>query len=151
MPTEPPKQDNYETALRLGWQKLAEQDLEKQAARCQAEIQKGKDDRASIALPFFSKRVLVSPAERAVRYIDENRDAPTAEAILILHYLASQDEIPPAGEPIAFSQVPAGKFYEAAFNRRTNGALWPLFQRVPAGSWRSRSDPRCRSRLPPRP
>jgi len=53
--------------------------------------------------------------------------AHVAVSILLLHYLLRADGTPPAGEWLAFRELPDGLFYAAAFAQRTEAPLAQAF------------------------
>jgi hypothetical protein len=54
-------------------------------------------------------------------------EASVWDAILVLHYFGSTAPVPPRGEPIAFADLPDGKFYDPAFQGRCRLPLLRAF------------------------
>jgi len=81
------------------------------------------------AVPFFGRPHLVTHPGGDV----SAGGAPVhvAVSILLLHYLLRADGLPPAGEWLAFRELPDGLFYAATFAQR---AEVPLAQAFGAGS-----------------
>ena len=57
--------------------------------------------------------------------------APIWDAILVLHYLGSDGPLPPRDEPIAFGDLPEGRFYDPAFQGRCRVPLERRFGPAP--------------------
>jgi hypothetical protein len=82
-----------------------------------------------VPVPFFGRPHLVTHPGGAVSA--GGAPAHVAVSILLLHYLLRADGAPPAGEWLAFRELPDGMFYAAAFAQRAEA---PLAQAFGAGS-----------------
>jgi len=80
-------------------------------------------------VPFFGRPHLVTHPGGDVSA--GGAPAHVAVSILLLHYLLRADGVPPAGEWLAFRELPNGMFYAAAFAQRAEA---PLAQAFGAGS-----------------
>ncbi|MFC1821132.1 DUF3786 domain-containing protein [Thermodesulfobacteriota bacterium] len=77
---------------------------------------------------FLNRRILIEWPGLSIYYEDSNEEMPIQQQILILHYLLgawNSSGAPVTGEWIAFQDIPDGKFYMDAFQRR---AKIPLVQ-----------------------
>ena len=81
------------------------------------------------AVPFFGRPHLVTHPGGDVSA--GGAPAHVAVSILLLHYLLRADGTPPAGEWLAFRELPDGMFYAATFAQRSEA---PLAQAFGAGS-----------------
>jgi hypothetical protein len=123
-----PRIDDYEQARELGVKQLLEKNPELVARFSGAEIQRDREGQMSLSLRFQNQRIAVTwPGFRFLNE-DSQEDLPIQQQILILHYLhgawASSGPAA-AGEWISFQEVPDGRFYMDAFNKR---AKIPLVQ-----------------------
>jgi Domain of unknown function (DUF3786) len=82
-----------------------------------------------VSVPFFGRPHLVTHPGGDVSA--GGAPAHVAVSILLLHYLLRADGAPPAGEWLAFRELPDGMFYAAAFAQRAEA---PLAQAFGAGS-----------------
>jgi Domain of unknown function (DUF3786) len=82
-----------------------------------------------VSVPFFGRPHLVTHPGGDVSA--GGAPAHVAVSILLLHYLLRADGVSPAGEWLAFRELPDGMFYAAAFAQRAEA---PLAQAFGAGS-----------------
>jgi len=82
-----------------------------------------------VSVPFFGRPHLVTHPGGDVSA--GGAPAHVAVSILLLHYLLRADGASPAGEWLAFRELPDGMFYAASFARRAEA---PLAQAFGAGS-----------------
>lgn len=123
------EQNNYQVAINLAVEKLKKLNPERQANKCGCRWLK---DEKKFILKYLDLTCSVSFPDGVVRdRKDEKNELPLWEQILILHYLTSTNPIQNEGEPIVFSQVPQGAFYETAFNRRVKNHFLSVFSRKP--------------------
>jgi hypothetical protein len=122
------EQDNYKVALGLAREAFALLDPEAQALRCGGTI---VADPPSIEVPYFDLRCIVSHPGGAVRVEGSPEPLREWEHILLLHYLTSTAPVPLEREPIPFSGVPSGAFYDAAFQRRVKNHFLSMFAAKP--------------------
>ncbi len=116
------EQDNYEVALKLArenWRKL---DPALQAELCGAGFSVSSGQ-ARLALPFLGRPTEVTHPEGEVRFAKKEEEPAMWEQILVLHYLASNKPVPDSEKLIAFSEIPDGRFYDAAYQKRTRNFL----------------------------
>jgi hypothetical protein len=82
-----------------------------------------------VSVPFFGRPHLVTHPGGDVSA--GGAPAHVAVSILLLHYLLRADGVSPAGEWLAFRELPDGMFYAASFAQRAEA---PLAQAFGAGS-----------------
>lgn len=120
------EQDNYEMALRLAQEKWRQLDPRRQAAHAGAELSEEKGRRI-VSFAFLGERVEVTHPEGRVGRAGEGWVLPLWEQILILHYLCSERPVPVSDRVIAFVELPEGRFYDAAYQKRTKSRLLKVF------------------------
>jgi hypothetical protein len=80
---------------------------------------------SGVVVPFFGQPHLVTHPEGDVSA--GGAPAHVAVSILLLHYLLRADGSPPAGEWLAFRELPDGLFYAASFAQRAEAPLAQAF------------------------
>lgn len=85
------------------------------------------DQERVISLNFLGQSVQVTHPWGIVRRADGEAALPLWEQILVLHYLCSERPIPASNRVIAYSEVPDGKFYDQAYQKRTKLYLLKVF------------------------
>lgn len=125
------EQDNYQVALDLAQKELASLDPEKQARRCGCRLVKSGDEQA-IEVPYTDITCRISIPDGNVTIAGTDDPLALWEQILVLHYIVSTGEVLEEEEdPIAFSQVPSGAFYDSAFQRRVKNHFLSVFSKNP--------------------
>ena len=126
------EQDNYSVALDLARRTFAAQDPAEQARRtgCRL-VGEPEPDRLVVEVRYLDLTCRVTHPEGHVSIAGSQEALPDWEQILVLHYLVSTGKVPAPDDPIIFSQVPSGAFYEAAFQRRVKNHFLSLFGRTP--------------------
>jgi hypothetical protein len=122
------ERDKWMTALGLAREAFARLDPEAQALRCGGKI---VPPPVSIEIPCFDLRCVVSHPEGSVRVEGQPGTLPPWEQVLLLHYLSSTAPVPREEDPIPFSSVPSGVFYDAAFQRRVRKSFLSTFAAKP--------------------
>jgi len=84
-----------------------------------------------VEVPFLGAPHIVSHPDGDVRAAGE--PAHVAVRILLLHYLLQADGTPPAGDWVAFRELPDGLFYAASFADRAEAPLATAFDAPGAG------------------
>jgi hypothetical protein len=121
------EQDNYQVALRLAQERWRSLDPERQAIRSGAEVGRGTDEKPVVSVNFLGQSVEVTHPWGIVRRADSKAALPLWEQILVLHYLCSERPVPTTARVIAYSEVPDGKFYDQAYQKRTKLYLLKVF------------------------
>jgi hypothetical protein len=83
-----------------------------------------------VVVPFFGRAHLVTHPRGEVSV--GGAPVHAATSILLLHYLLRADGASPAGEWLAFRELPDGLFYAASFAQRVEAPLAQLFDASPA-------------------
>ncbi len=122
------EQDNYEVALKLARDKWRTQDPESQAHRCGASFRR---EESQAGLIFFGAECVVTHPDGIVRSQGDATQPTTWEQILILHYVTSDGPVSESEKLIAYSEIPDGKFYDAAYQKRTRNYLIGVFGKRP--------------------
>jgi hypothetical protein len=121
------EQDNYEVALNLALEKWKSIDPQQQADRSGAQIRKTEEGETTVSLSYIGQSIEVSHPGGVVGRVGAEAPPPLWEQILILHYLCSDRPIPNSDRVIAYSEIPDGRFYDAAYQRRTKLFLLKVF------------------------
>lgn len=121
------EQDNYEVALNLALEKWKSVDPQRQADRSGAQVRETEEGETVVSLSYIGQRIEVTHPGGGVRRVSDETPPPLWEQILILHYLCSERPIPDSDRVIAYSEIPDGKFYDAAYQRRTKLFLLKVF------------------------
>ncbi len=117
-------QDNYEAVLEQARRQFAEKNTMEMARSSGAALSLYPPlSWREFTLPYLGRvyRILWPTGE--VLSYNTNKAAPTATALILLHYLAGASGKPPQGKWLPFSQLWGGSSYNAAFVKR---ALKPL-------------------------
>lgn len=121
------EQDNYEVALDLALQKWKLLDPHRQANRSGAQVRETEQGETLVSLCYIGQNIEVTHPGGVVRRVGAESPPPLWEQILILHYLCSDRPIPNSDRVIAYSEIPDGRFYDAAYQRRTKLYLLKVF------------------------
>jgi len=84
-------------------------------------------------LPFWGENYIISFPEGEIQKESTGEEPNIAVRILLLHYLITADGTPPAGQWVAFRELPGGLGYDAAFQGRANIRLARAFGQDPQG------------------
>jgi hypothetical protein len=121
------EQDNYEVALNLALEKWKSLDPRRQASRSGAQVRVNEESETVVSLSYIGQRIEVTHPGGGVLRLDDEAPPPLWEQILILHYLCSERPILDSDRVIAYSEIPDGRFYDAAYQRRTKLYLLKVF------------------------
>lgn len=106
--------------FRAAWERALADWAAADPARCAAQAGCGLSC-GGVTVPFFGTPHLVThPAGEVTAHA---APAHAAITILLLHYLLRADGIPPAGEWLAFRELPDGMFYASSFADRAEAPL----------------------------
>ena len=117
--------DNLDVAARLARERLASLDPAAVAARCGASLEGD-----GMTIVYLGTPLVVRTPGWVVHY-EGGPELNPYEQVLVLHYLASTDPVPPPADPITFTEVPSGEFYGSAFDRRAKIPLLAAFGEDP--------------------
>jgi hypothetical protein len=118
--------DDYKNAIKLAQAELAARPAAEVAALAGAVLSDG-----ALALSFMGRPALVDASGYSVRWADGAGEFALTDAVLVLHYLQGAKGVGPAGEWLAYRQIPGGEFYFAAFRKRAEIPLIKAFGRSP--------------------
>jgi hypothetical protein len=129
-----PRIDDYRQAKELGKRELSGKDADQIARSSGAVIHPNAKGGRSLHLIFLNRTVQISWPDLEFSYEDSKDDVPIQQQVLLLHYLvgalASRGESV-TGEWISFQDVPDGRFYMDAFQRRARDPLLKTFGQNP--------------------
>jgi len=127
------REDDYRNAAAIARSDLAEKDPVLLAGRCGGEI-KGDEGETRLELVFLGKRIQAVWPDVRLSRPDSDEEVPIQQQVLLLHYLQgawSSSGPPVSGDWMAFQDVPDGKFYQDAFQRRAKAPLLKAFGERP--------------------
>jgi hypothetical protein len=125
------EQDNLEVAQRLAQERWRSLDPKQQAARAGAEVRPTDDGQHIVTVSYFAQDIEVTHPGGEVRRPDGSDPLKLPEQILVLHYLCAEGAIPDGDRVIAYSEIPDGRFYDDAYQRRTKNFLLAVFGKDP--------------------
>ncbi|MCE5336395.1 MAG: DUF3786 domain-containing protein [Desulfobacteraceae bacterium] len=119
--------DDYKESFRLAALDLKERNLEVLAKTAGAHIVPNGGS-ATLIVPFLGAKYVVkfSPEIEIVRE-GATADVPLTDKILIAHYLLGATGRKETGKLITFRQIPDGKFYHEAFQKRARDPFLNFF------------------------
>jgi hypothetical protein len=129
-----PRIDDYKQACELGKKQLLESNPDLVASFSGAVMNRGKDSGMVLSLPFLNRRIAVTWGDFRMRFEETDEEVPIQQQILLLHYLhGTLASGGPASseEWISFQEVPDGRFYIDAFQRRAKVPLVQAFGSTP--------------------
>jgi len=114
--------------FRAAWEQARSEWAAADPARCAAQAGCGLSP-GGVSMPFFGRPHLVTHPGGDVSA--GGAPAHVAVSILLLHYLLRADGTPPAGEWLAFRELPDGMFYAPSFAQRAEAPLAQVFGASP--------------------
>ncbi|MCF8063093.1 MAG: DUF3786 domain-containing protein, partial [Deltaproteobacteria bacterium] len=114
------REDDYRNAAAIARSDLAVKDPALLADRCGAGIAE-KGSGTALEFDFLGKPIQAAWPDLRFFRTDSDEDIPIQQQVLLLHYLqgAWQSSGPLiTGDWMAFQDVPEGRFYQDAFQRR---------------------------------
>jgi hypothetical protein len=129
-----PRVDDYMQALEIGREALKGSDPDLLAGYADVRVEREKDGKPCLLIPFLSDRVSVEWPEFKFRSSKTAGELPVQQQVLLIHYLqgawgSKGGRI--SGEWIAFQDLPDGRFYLDAFQRRAKIPLVQVFGAKP--------------------
>ena len=126
--------DDYRNAAELAGRALSEKDPDV-VARCSGAQALREGDRVGLAFDFLGKRVHAFWPDLSLSQAESpEEEIPVQQQVLLLHYLEGalrSGGVPLAGEWVAYQDIPDGKFYLDAFQRRAKIPLVSTFGEKP--------------------
>lgn len=127
-----PRIDDYNQALDLGIKTLLETDPEFIAGLSGSEFRSESQDEQYLCLKFLNNTIHISWPGMNFTIPDSETEIPIQQKILILHYLnGTKSGTKLSGEWIGFQEIPDGRFYLDAFNKRAKIPLINAFGNQP--------------------
>ena len=126
--------DDYQQALELGRNALRQADPDLLARRSGSEIRRGKDGRTLFHIPFLNDEAFLAWPDLLFVPGSSGKEPPLQHQIVLLHYLIGtwrSEGATVSGEWISFQDLPDGRFYLDAFQRRAKIPLVQAFGERP--------------------
>jgi hypothetical protein len=117
---------DHGAAARRAWDELGALHPERVADDADVRLAAGG---SALEVPFLGRTYRVEPKTRSIEVAGGATDP--VKDILVLHYLATADGTPLAGEDIGFAQVPGAGVYLGNFRGRVVGRLVGQFGKEP--------------------
>jgi len=129
-----PRIDDYKQALNLASEQLRDKDPEVLASLSGAVTGRDKESRKTLVLNALNQKVSITWPD--LTFVSEKPEAetPIQQQILYLHYLCgawSSKGAKATGEWISFQEIPDGRFYMDAFQRRAKNPMVMTFGEKP--------------------
>jgi len=129
-----PRIDDYKQALKLASEQLTDKDPELLATLSGAVTGQDKEGRKTLILKALNQKVSITWPEFAFTSEKPGEEIPIQQQILYLHYLCgalSSSGARATGEWISFQEIPEGRFYMDAFQRRAKNPMVMTFGEKP--------------------
>jgi len=129
-----PRIDDYKQALKLASEQLTDKDPELLATLSGAVTGQDKEGRKTLILKALNQKVSITWPEFAFTSEKPGEEIPIQQQILYLHYLCgalSSSGARVTGEWISFQEIPDGRFYMDAFQRRARNPMVMAFGEKP--------------------
>ena len=129
-----PRINDYKQALNLASEQLRDKDPEVLASLSGAVTGRDKESRKTLVLNALNQKVSITWPD--LTFVSEKPEAetPIQQQILYLHYLCgawSSKGAKATGEWISFQEIPDGRFYMDAFQRRAKNPMVMTFGEKP--------------------
>ncbi len=129
-----PRIDDYKQALKLVSEKLSDKNPELVARISGAEISRDKEGRAKLVLNTLNQKVSITWPDFLFSSQKAEAEIPIEQQVLYLHYLYgawSSSGPRTTGDWISFQEIPDGRFYMDAFQRRAKNPMVMTFGEKP--------------------
>lgn len=129
-----PRIDDFKQALKLASEQLSDKAPELVASFSGAVISKDKEGRTLLVLNALNQKVSITWPEFTFSTEKAEAEVPIQQQVLYLHYLMgawSTRGQRPTGEWISFQEIPDGRFYMDAFQRRAKNPMVTTFGEKP--------------------
>jgi hypothetical protein len=123
-----PRIDDYRQARELGINQLLDKNPDLVAKSSGAGMRRDREGEMCLSLRFQNQEITVTWPDFRFQVEKSQEELPIQQQILLLHYFHGalvSSGASPGGEWISFQEVPDGRFYMDAFNKR---AKIPLVQ-----------------------
>jgi hypothetical protein len=125
--------DDYKQAFDLAAEKLKASNVHRLSRLAGGDFELPEEGFAVVRFLYMGEPYRVAVG-RTVEIVQENRpdeEIPLPVQVLIAHYLLGASNEPPSGQSITYREVPDGRFYMDAFQRRAREPLLATFGRDP--------------------
>ena len=129
-----PRIDDYKQALNLASEQLRDKDPEVLASLSGAVTGRDKESRRTLVLKALNQKVSITWPDLTFVSEKPEEEIPIQQQILYLHYLCgawSSKGAKATGEWISFQEIPDGRFYMDAFQRRAKNPMVMTFGEKP--------------------
>jgi len=129
-----PRIDDYKQALKLASEQLSDKNPHLVARFSGAEILSDKEGRTRLVLTALNQKVTITWPDFTFTTEKAEAEVPIQQQVLYLHYLVgawSSSGARAAGEWISFQEIPDGRFYMDAFQRRGKNPMVATFGEEP--------------------
>jgi hypothetical protein len=129
-----PRIDDYKQARELGVRQLLGKNPDLVARLSGADVRRDREGKMSLSLSFQNQKVTVTWPDFRIQNEKSQEELPIQQQILLLHYFHgawASSGAAPVGEWISFQEVPDGRFYLDAFNKRAKIPLVQAFGAKP--------------------
>jgi hypothetical protein len=129
-----PRIDDYKQALKLASEKLSDKNPDLVASLSGTEIGRDKEGRTRLSLSTLNQKVSITWPDFVFGSEKAEAEISIQQQILYLHYLygAWSSSGPRAmGDWISFQEIPDGRFYMDAFQRRAKNPMVMTFGEKP--------------------
>ncbi len=124
--------EDYKNAAQLAKKELIPKNPKRIASMCGAHFDGSSAENISLELVFLNRKVHITWPDLRMSYKDEKKELPIQEQVLLLHYMRgclNGAEI--VGEWISYKDLPDGRFYMDAFERRAKIPMLRVFGEKP--------------------
>jgi len=129
-----PRIDDYKQALKLASMQLSDKDPELVASFSGAATDRQKEGRTRLVLNALNQKVHITWPDFRFSTEQFEAEVPIQQQVLYLHYLHgawSSRGARAKGEWISFQEIPDGRFYMDAFQRRAKNPMVATFGERP--------------------
>ena len=129
-----PRIDDYKQALKLASEQLSDKNPDRLASLSGATIKQDKKGRKTLVLRALNQEVSIRWPDLTFGEEDAEAEIPIQQQVLYLHYLCgawSSNGAKATGEWISFQEIPDGRFYMDAFQRRAKNPMVTSFGETP--------------------
>jgi hypothetical protein len=129
-----PRIDDYKQALKLASEQLSDKDPELLASFSGAVISRDREGRTGLVLNALNQQVSITWPDFTFASEKPEAEVPIQQQVLYLHYLCgawSSNGPRATGEWISFQEIPDGRFYMDAFQRRAKNPMVMAFGKKP--------------------
>ena len=123
--------DDYKEAVELGTRALKGKDPERLALQSGAGLERAAHEKMILTLDFLNRKVAVSWPDLEFSSAGDDEEITIQQRILLLHYLNGSQGSRTTGDWIAYQEVPDGRFYLDAFQKRAKGPMLRAFGEQP--------------------